>query len=35
MIVFPAYIIGSAVVQTLYAFGALNPVNNVLMPLTV
>ena len=35
MIVFPAYIIGSAVVQALYAFGALTPINNALMPLTV
>jgi ferrous iron transport protein B len=35
IIVFPAYIIGSAVVQALYAFGALTPINNALMPLTV
>ena len=35
MIVFPAYIIGSAVVQALYAVGALTPINNALMPLTV
>jgi len=35
IIVFPAYIIGSAVVQALYAFGALTPINNALIPLTV
>ena len=35
IIVFPAYIIGSAVVQALYAFGALTTINNALMPLTV
>ena len=35
MIVFPAYIIGSAAVQALYALGVLTPINNALMPLTV
>ena len=35
MIVFPAYIIGSAVVQALYALGVLTPINNALMPITV
>lgn len=35
MIVFPAYILGSAVVQALYAFGILNPVNAALTPITV
>ncbi|HTX43772.1 MAG TPA: ferrous iron transport protein B, partial [Methanocella sp.] len=35
MIVFPTYIIGSAVVQALYAFGVLNPINAALTPITV
>jgi ferrous iron transport protein B len=35
MIVFPAYIIGSATVQALYAFGVLNPINSALTPITV
>jgi ferrous iron transport protein B len=35
MIVFPAYIIGSASVQALYAFGILNPINSALTPITV
>jgi len=34
-IVFPAYIIGSAVLQVFYAAGWLDPVNNVLSPITV
>jgi ferrous iron transport protein B len=34
-IVFPAYIIGSAVLQAAYAAGLLDPVNNVLSPVTV
>jgi ferrous iron transport protein B len=34
-IVFPAYIIGSAVLQAVYAAGLLNPVNDVLSPITV
>jgi len=34
-IVFPAYIIGSAVIQGFYAAGWLNPVNNLLSPITV
>ncbi len=29
MVVFPAYIIGSAALQALYAVGALNPVNSM------
>ncbi|MFB3766475.1 MAG: ferrous iron transport protein B [Methanotrichaceae archaeon] len=33
-IVFPAYIIGSAVLQAVYAAGWLDPVNNVLSPIT-
>jgi len=35
IIVFPAYIIGSAAVQALYAFGALTLINNALTPITV
>jgi ferrous iron transport protein B len=34
-IVFPAYILGSAVLQVLYAGGILEPVNALLAPLTV
>lgn len=34
-IVFPAYIIGSAVIQALYAAGILTPVNALLSPVTV
>lgn len=34
-IVFPAYIIGSAIIQAFYAAGLLNPVNNLLSPITV
>jgi ferrous iron transport protein B len=34
-IVFPAYIIGSAVLQVLYAGGILEPVNALLAPITV
>lgn len=34
-IVFPAYIIGSAVIQGFYAAGLLNPVNDLLSPITV
>jgi len=34
-IVFPAYIIGSALVQVLYAIGVLRPLSDVLSPLTV
>jgi ferrous iron transport protein B len=34
-IVFPAYIIGSAVLQGFYAAGLLNPVNDLLSPVTV
>lgn len=34
-IVFPAYIIGSAVLQGFYAAGFLNPVNDLLSPVTV
>jgi ferrous iron transport protein B len=33
--VFPIYMVGTAVVQILYAIGALNPVNNALSFLTV
>ncbi|MGD0081503.1 MAG: ferrous iron transport protein B [Methanoregula sp.] len=33
--VFPAYIIGSAAIQVFYAVGLLNPVNNLLAPVTV
>ena len=35
VIVFPAYIIGSAAVQALYALGVLTPINNALTPITV
>ncbi|MEN6444285.1 MAG: ferrous iron transport protein B [Methanoregula sp.] len=34
-IVFPAYIIGSALIQAFYAAGLLNPVNDLLSPVTV
>jgi len=34
-IVFPAYIIGSALVQVFYAVGLLDPVNELLAPITV
>jgi len=34
-IVFPAYIIGSALLQAFYAAGLLNPVNDLLAPVTV
>ena len=34
-IVFPAYIIGSAVLQSVYAAGWLNPINDALSPITV
>ena len=34
-IVFPAYIIGSAIIQAFYAAGLLTPVNNLLSPVTV
>lgn len=34
-IVFPAYIIGSAALQAFYAAGWLNPINDVLSPVTV
>ncbi|MCX6684380.1 MAG: ferrous iron transport protein B [Methanoregula sp.] len=34
-IVFPAYIIGSALIQAFYAAGLLNPVNDLLAPVTV
>jgi ferrous iron transport protein B len=34
-VVFPAYIIGSAVLQAFYAAGWLNPINNILSPVTV
>lgn len=34
-IVFPAYIIGSALIQAFYAAGLLNPVNALLAPVTV
>jgi ferrous iron transport protein B len=34
-IVFPAYIIGSAVIQAFYAAGLLTPVNDFLSPVTV
>ena len=33
--VFPAYIAGSALIQVFYAVGLLNPVNNLLAPITV
>lgn len=35
VIVFPAYIVGSAAVQALYALGMLTPINNALIPITV
>jgi ferrous iron transport protein B len=34
-VVFPAYIIGSAALQAVYAAGWLNPVNDLLSPITV
>jgi ferrous iron transport protein B len=34
-IVFPMYVIGSALVQVLYAMGVLGPVSNAILPLTV
>ena len=34
-IVFPAYIVGSAVIQAFYAAGLLTPVNDLLAPVTV
>ena len=34
-IVFPAYIIGSAIIQAFYAAGLLTPVNDLLAPVTV
>jgi len=34
-IVFPAYIIGSALIQACYAAGLLTPLNNLLSPITV
>ncbi|PKL59421.1 MAG: ferrous iron transport protein B, partial [Methanomicrobiales archaeon HGW-Methanomicrobiales-4] len=34
-IVFPAYIIGSAIIQAFYAAGLLSPVNDLLAPITV
>ncbi len=34
-VVFPAYILGSAAIQVFYAVGLLNPVNNLLAPVTV
>ena len=34
-VVFPAYIVGSAVLQTFYAAGWLNPINNALSLITV
>ena len=34
-IVFPAYIVGSAIIQAFYAAGLLNPVNDLLAPVTV
>ncbi|MGB9838557.1 ferrous iron transport protein B [Methanothermobacter sp.] len=33
-LVFPIYIIGSALIQILYALGFLNPVSNIMAPLT-
>ncbi|MGB2673482.1 MAG: nucleoside recognition domain-containing protein, partial [Methanoregula sp.] len=33
--VFPAYIVGSALIQVFYAVGLLTPVNNLLAPVTV
>jgi ferrous iron transport protein B len=35
VIVFPAYIVGSAAVQALYSLGVLNPINAALTPVTV
>jgi ferrous iron transport protein B len=35
MVVFPAYIIGSAALQALYAMGVLTPINDILSPITV
>lgn len=35
VVVFPAYIIGSAALQALYAIGVLTPINNILSPITV
>lgn len=35
MVVFPTYIVGSAVIQALYAFGVLDPINAALTPITV
>ena len=35
MVVFPAYIVGSAALQVLYAIGVLTPINNILSPITV
>jgi ferrous iron transport protein B len=32
--VFPAYIVGSAALQAFYAAGLLNPVNDILSPVT-
>ncbi len=34
-VVFPAYVIGSAVLQAFYAAGLLNPLNDILSPVTV
>lgn len=34
-IVFPTYVVGSALVQVLYAVGVLKPISNALSPLTV
>src|SRR5450759_3170540 len=34
-VVFPIYIVGSALLQALYAFNVLTPVSNALAPLTV
>jgi len=34
-VVFPAYIVGSAVLQAFYAAGWLNPINDILSPVTV
>ncbi|HTY92118.1 MAG TPA: ferrous iron transport protein B [Methanocella sp.] len=35
LIVFPTYIVGSAALQALYAYGVLNPINAALTPITV
>lgn len=35
LVVFPIYMVGSALVQALYALGTLEPLNSVLSPLTV